>query len=83
MRLKIAQSCYEIVPSAIMTPFVYQFLKLAALMPTRVSQVRFSKMSALAILSYSAAISARDATYWPIVANVYAELNRIDTQRAY
>ena len=33
--------------------------------------------------SYLMAIAARDAVYWPIVVKVYAEVNRIDTQRAY
>ena len=55
------------VPSVIMTPFVYQFLKMAALMPKKVTQGRFSKMGALAAMSYVGAIVARDYAYWPIV----------------
>ena len=66
-----------------MTPFVYQFLKLAALMPKRVSQVRFGKMSILAVMSYSAAILLRDDIYWPIVQEIYGEINSKNVKRAY
>ena len=83
LRLKIAQACYEVVPSVIMTPFVFKFLKLTAVLPKSVSEVRFGRMTAMAVVSYSLAIALRDATYWPIVVQVYAEVNRIDTQRAY
>ena len=83
LRLKIAQACYEVVPSVIMTPFVFKLLKLTAVMPKSVSEMRFGRMAALAVGSYSLAIALRDATYWPIVVQVYAEVNRIDTQRAY
>ena len=78
LRLKQAQACYEVVPSVIMTPFVYQFLKLAVLMPRRMTQVRFGKASATALLSYVAAIGGRDATYWPIVAQIYSEVYHIN-----
>ena len=37
----------------------------------------------LFFMSYTTAIFARDAIYWPIVARVYAEVNRIDIKRAY
>ena len=79
LRLKIAQACYEVVPSVIMTPFVFKLLKLTAVMPKSVSEMRYGRMAALAVGSYSLAIALRDATYWPIVVQVYAEVNRIDT----
>ena len=82
-RIKTAWACYEVVPSVIMTPIIYKSLRVAALMPTSYTQVHFGKIFMLAVMSYVTAIVARDAVYWPIVAKVYAEVNRIDTQRAY
>ena len=66
-----------------MTPFMYQFLKVAVLMPTRINTRIYGKTAVLAVMSYVFAILARDASYWPIVAQIYSEVNRVDMQRAY
>ena len=83
MRLKKAQACYEIVPQVIMTPFLLQFMKYAAGKPMNSPALELSKFGALALFSYIAAIGTRDVLYWPLVAQVYAEVNRLDIGQAY
>ena len=83
LRLKKAQACYEVVPQAIMTPFLLQFMKYSAGKPVTSPAKQLSQFGALAVFSYAAAIYARDALYWPIVTQVYAEVNRLDIGKAY
>ena len=78
MRLKTARACYEVVPSVIITPLVYQLLKMAVLQPGNFTQARFAKTVVLAGMNYYLAILLRDTTYWPIVVQVYSEVHMID-----
>ena len=66
-----------------MTPAMFQFFKFAATMPGSASPARFAKLTFLLATSYTAAIAARDQIYWPIVVQVYTQVNRIDAKRAY
>ena len=80
-RLKTACACYEVIPSVLMAPIVYQTFKL---MVTRY----MTPMIILKIVSYTAmsdvtAVTVRDAVYWPIVAKVYAEVHGVEQQKAY
>ena len=83
LRLKTAMALYEVVPSAIMTPFVFKFLKLMAVRPKNVRQLRFSRIGMTAFVSYATAITVRDAVYWPIVAQVYSEIHKIEKRNMY
>ena len=82
-RLKIARACYEVVPSVIMTPVVFNLLKLSVRFSRQFSNFKIHRFGMFMITSYVAAIAARDAVYWPIVAHLYSELYRLDTKRAY
>lgn len=83
MRLKMAKACYEVVPSVIITPFVYQLFRMAVLSPAKLNQIRFLKSIVLAGMNYYLAILLRDITYWPIVAGVFVEVHRINGKRLY
>ena len=81
--MKVAEACYEVIPTVVMTPFIFSLLRLSAVMPNSSSKGRFARITMLALVSYVGAVEARDAVYWPIVAQVYAETYRIDTKLAY
>ena len=69
-----------------MTPVVYMMLKAAAKMSSanaNLSQVRLGKITFTFVTSYITAIAARDAAYWPIVENMYAQTNHEVLKRNY
>ena len=66
-----------------MTPSVYQLLKYVILMPTSIDRVVMGKTVILAFMSYLYAIMARDAVYWPIVAQIVSEVSKPEIKQAY
>ena len=81
--MKQAQACYEIVPTVLMSPAMFQFFRLSATKSQPGSAKPFAILALFAGVSYVTAIAIRDVVYWPLVVQVYSQVNRIDVKKAY
>ena len=87
-KLQIAMSVYKTVPAVIMTPYAYHCIRQAVGTPWRkwlhqLNVASVFKFLTIWLSTYSIALCMRDMCYWPLVHQVYQQVNDKQHKRNY